>query len=86
MKSAQRDRRSAPGLSRKVCQVIEGRQIPDWKKFLGVDTNKQALLQFLGKSIVEHHDQSPRKMSDTLFLAGNEVLGQIHKRLYSFNI
>jgi hypothetical protein len=72
MKSAQRNRRSAPGLSRKVCQAIEGRPIPDWKKFLGVDTNKQALLQFLGKSIVEHHDQSPRKMSaeDTLFLAG----------------
>jgi hypothetical protein len=72
MKSAQRNRRSAPGSSRKVCQAIEGRPIPDWKKFLGVDTNKQALLQFLGKSIVEHHDQSPRKMSaeDTLFLAG----------------
>jgi hypothetical protein len=72
MKSAERERRSASGLSRKVCQVLEGRPIPDWKIFLGVDTNKQAVLQFLGKSIVEHHDQSPRNMSaeDTLFLAG----------------
>jgi hypothetical protein len=59
-------------LSLKVFQVIEGCPIPDWKKFLGVNTNKQALLQFLGKSIVEHHDQSPCKMSaeDTLYLAG----------------
>jgi hypothetical protein len=72
IKSAERDRRSTSCLSRKVFQVIEGRPIPDWKKFLGVDTNKQDLLQFPGKSIVEHHDQSPRKMSaeDTLFLAG----------------
>ena len=64
MKSAERDRRSTSCLF----QIIEGRPIPDWKKFPGVDTNKQALLQFLGKSIVEHHDQSPRKMSaeDTL--------------------
>ena len=56
--SAERDRRSTYCLSRKVFQVIEGRPIPDWKKCIGVDTNKQALLQFLGKSIVEHHDQS----------------------------
>jgi hypothetical protein len=72
IKSAERDRRSTYCLSLKVFQIIEGRPIPDWKKFLGVDINKQALLQFLGKSIVKHHDQSPRKMSaeDTLYLAG----------------
>jgi hypothetical protein len=29
----------------KVFQVIEGRNIPDWKKFLSVKENKQARLE-----------------------------------------
>jgi hypothetical protein len=42
IKSAERDRRSSLTSSRKVFQVIDGRQIPDWKKFITVDSNKQA--------------------------------------------
>jgi hypothetical protein len=37
----------------KVFQVIEGRNIPDWKKFLSVKENKQALINFVGEFIVK---------------------------------
>ena len=49
IKSAQRTRRTGSLSSQKVFHVIEGRSIPDWKRFLGVDVNKQALLAFLGE-------------------------------------
>jgi hypothetical protein len=35
----------------KVFQVIEGRNIPDWKKFLSVKENKQAHVNFLVTSL-----------------------------------
>jgi hypothetical protein len=44
IKSAERDRRSSSFDDHKVFQLIDGRPIPDWKKFLGVNANKQALL------------------------------------------
>jgi hypothetical protein len=31
-----------------VFQVTEGRNIPDWKKFLSVKEKKQALINFFG--------------------------------------
>ena len=34
--------------SGKVFPGIEGRSIPDWKKFLGAPENKQRLVRFLG--------------------------------------
>jgi hypothetical protein len=46
---------------------IEGRPIPDWKRFLAVAANKQALLKFLGESIVQHYRLSslePRKSAE----------------------
>jgi hypothetical protein len=73
IKSAERDRRSSLTSSRKVCQVIDGSQIPDWRKFMTVDSNKQALLKFLGESIVKHHEGSqPNKLAPngSIYLAG----------------
>jgi hypothetical protein len=35
----------------KVFQGIEGRNIPDWKKFLSVKENKQALVNLFGDLI-----------------------------------
>jgi hypothetical protein len=43
----------------KVFQVIEGRNITDWKKFLSVKENKQALINFFGDSIVKFNQSNP---------------------------
>jgi hypothetical protein len=42
-----------------VFQVIEGRNIPDWKKFLYVKENKQALINFFGDFIVKFNQSNP---------------------------
>ena len=55
IKSAERTRRTLS--SQKVFQVIEGRLIPDWKRFLGVDVNKQALLAFLGEYTTRYYSE-----------------------------
>jgi hypothetical protein len=47
IQSAERDKRSTLTSSIKVIQVIDGRKIPDWKKFITVDSNKQVLLKIL---------------------------------------
>jgi hypothetical protein len=72
IKSAERDRRSSFCGSRKVFEVIEGRPIPDWKRFLAVAANKQALIKFLGESIVQHYRLSSLEMSsgEVLYLSG----------------
>jgi hypothetical protein len=52
--------------------VSEGRPIPDWKRFLAVATNKQALIEFLGESIVQHYRLSSLEMSSgkVVYLSG----------------
>jgi hypothetical protein len=68
IKSAECDRRSHT----KVFQVIEGRSIPDWKKFMSVMANKQALLWLMGDFIVQKHDKLFGSISDCneLYIAG----------------
>jgi hypothetical protein len=57
----------------KAFQVIEGRNIPDWKKFLSVKENKQALINFFGDFIVKFNcvlyksGQSKTSWSETTF-------------------
>jgi hypothetical protein len=46
------DNQRLPGL-KQLSQFIEGRNIPDWKKFLSVKENKQALVNFFGDFIVK---------------------------------
>jgi hypothetical protein len=53
IKSAERERRTKVTAHTKVFQVIEGCNIPDWKKFLSVKENKQALINFFGDFIVK---------------------------------
>ena len=38
----------------KIYEVIEGRVIPDWKKFISSGENKQSLIRFLGDYFVKH--------------------------------
>ena len=72
IKSAERDRRSSSLGDHKVFQLIDGRPIPDWKMFLGVNANKQALLKFLCHFLIRSHSQSSIVTSsdDELYLAG----------------
>jgi hypothetical protein len=46
IKLAERDRRSSLTSSRKVFQVIDGCQIPDWKKFITVDCNTHLMMMW----------------------------------------
>jgi hypothetical protein len=39
-------------------EVIEGRVISDWKKFISSGENKQSLIRFLGDYIVKHINQN----------------------------
>jgi hypothetical protein len=43
----------------KVFQVIEVRNIPDWKTFISVKENKQALINFVGDLIVKFNQSNP---------------------------
>jgi hypothetical protein len=54
IKKAERDRRSKSVFTAKMYEVIEGRVIPDWKKFISSGENKQSLIRFLGDYIVKH--------------------------------
>jgi hypothetical protein len=55
----------------KIYQVIEGRVIPDWKKFINSGENKQSLVRFLGDYIVKHINQnSSLQEGQSLYLAG----------------
>jgi hypothetical protein len=58
-KSAERERRTKVTAHTKVFQVIEGRNIPDWKKFLSVKENKQALINSSGDFIVKFNQSNP---------------------------
>jgi hypothetical protein len=42
----------------KIYEVIEGRVIPDWNKFISSGENKQSLIRFLGDYIVKHINQN----------------------------
>jgi hypothetical protein len=55
----------------KIYEVIEGRVIPDWKKFISSGENKQSLIRFLGDYIVKHFNQnSSLQEGQSLYLAG----------------
>jgi hypothetical protein len=59
IKSAERESRTKVIAHTKVFQVIEGRNIPDWKKFLSFKENKQALINFFGDFIVKFNQSNP---------------------------
>ena len=71
IKKAERDRRSKSVFTAKMYEVIEGRVIPDWKKFINSGENKQSLVRFLGDYIVKHINQnSSLQEGQSLYLAG----------------
>ena len=50
-------------------QVIEGRSIPDWKKFLCTPENKQGLVRFLGDYALKHYNEFALQDNDEIFMA-----------------
>ena len=72
IKSAERERRTKVTAHTKVFQVIEGRNIPDWKKFLSVKENKQALINLFGDFIVKFNQSNPLVPTGNLYyIAGS---------------
>ena len=72
IKLAERERRTKVTAHTKAFQVIEGRNIPDWKKFLSVKENKQALINFFGDFIVKFNQ------SNSLVPPGNLYYIAVH--------
>jgi hypothetical protein len=60
------------------------RVIPDWKRFLGVDVNKQALLAFLGEYTTRHYSElgDMPYPGDSLFIAGRPCSSCSLRRFY----
>ena len=72
IKSSERERRSKSFFNPKVFQVIEGRIIPDWKKFLSSGENKQSLIKFLGEFTLQYMKENSCLMDgQKLYLAGS---------------
>ena len=69
--SAERERYSKVSASAKVFQVIDGRTIPDWKKLLSAQENKQALINVFGTYLLQivRNDQVVQP-GHTLYVAG----------------
>ena len=88
IKSAERTRRTGSLSSQKVFQVIEGRLIPDWKRFLGVDVNKQALLAFLGEYTTRYYSElgDMPYPGDSLYIAGPFTDPNVAKKISSVGV
>jgi hypothetical protein len=70
IKKAELDHWSKSVFTAKIDEVIEGRVIPDWKKFISSGENKQSLIRFLGDYIVKHINQnSSLQEGQSLYLA-----------------
>ena len=81
IKSAERDRRTPSG-SNQTFHVSEGRNIPDWKKFLSNSRNKQALISYLGEQLVKLYTRdNPLKDYLTIYLAGTFHNHEVVKKI-----
>ena len=71
IKSAERERRSQAAGGHRIYHVNEGSSIPDWKKFLSNNRNKQELISFIGEFISKFvNADNPLPVEQTLYLAG----------------
>ena len=71
IKSAERERRSQAAGGHRIYHVNEGSSIPDWKKFMSNNRNKQELISFLGEFISKFvNADNLLPVGQTLYLAG----------------
>jgi hypothetical protein len=69
IKSAERECRSQAAGGHMIYHVNEGNSIPDWKKFLSINRNKQELISFLGEFISKFvNANNPLPVGQTLYL------------------
>ena len=84
VKQSERDKRQACGPAGRQYQVISGRSVPPWRKFLNNHANKAALASFLCQYIIDntksHLDQHP---THKIYLAGGFSDGIVTKSLSS---
>ena len=74
IKSAERECRSQAAGGHMIYHVNEGNSIPDWKKFLSINRNKQELISFLGEFISKFvNADNPLPVGQTLYLAGTKI-------------
>lgn len=77
IKSIERSRRSAGvSLCQRKYQVIGGRAIPPWQKFLSVTENKTALQNYLTGYIIKHAPQRLFNTTFKIYLAGGFGCGE----------
>ena len=84
VKQSKRDKKKACGPAGRQYQVISGRSVPPWRKFLNNHANKAALASFLCQYIIDntksHLDQHP---THKIYLAGGFSDGIVTKCLSS---
>ena len=68
-KSAVIIRRSSISSGGNVFHVLEGRSIPDWKKFLFSPENKQCLVRCLGDYALKHYNELALQDHSEIFMA-----------------
>ena len=82
IKSAERELRSQAAGGHRIYHVNEGSSIPDWKKFLSNNRNKQELISFLGEFISKFvNTDNPCLLGQTLYLAGNFRNPEVMKKI-----
>jgi hypothetical protein len=81
VKSQERERRGDTA-ALKTYQVIGGRAVPPWQKFLALSSNKSALINFLGEYIAQHGPRHLKLVNSTakkLVISGAYNDGKITK-------
>ena len=82
IKSAERERRSQAAGGHRIYHVNEGSSIPDWKKFLSINRNKQELISFLREFISKFvNANNPLPVGQTLYLAGTFRNSEVVKNI-----
>ena len=87
VKSAERNRRTGAGVGYRVYQVIGGRPVPPWRKFLNMADNKQSLAQFLCEYMVLNAPSAMKALPKCkLVIAGGFSDGNLTKSISSSGV
>ena len=86
-KTAERERRAGSTIACKQHQVIGGRPVPPWKRFLDVPSNKQSPQNFLCEYVVNHASHwLETHTTCTLLVVGGFADGEVMKSISSRGI
>ncbi len=74
IKEAERQRRAKS--NNKVYQVIGGRSVPPWDRFMATSDNKKAVSDFISSFICEYRDTRLCNSTNKIVLAGGFINGE----------